>query len=374
MKAIPSGPVVKYFSIGSVLKRNQGMPVTATQMKAFESGSSEVRIFAGGATYVDTDQANVPPRSLHSGPAIIVKSRGNIGFEFWTGPFSHKNELWSYSAKHADVSIKYVYYYLESLTQQLHDLARSKSVKMPQLAVGDIDSLVVPFPDLAIQDEIVDFLDTITSLETELESELEAREKQLEHYRNELLTFDTKSSGMWASFGEVCKVATGSNIGKSDIRNKPGIYPVINSGIEPLGYFAEFNSEDDPIGITSRGAGVGSITWCEGKYFRGGLNYSATIRDEKRLSVRFLYHWLLHSKSSLAALSTFSGIPALNKGSLERLLVPLIPLEEQNEITSILDKLEALISDPSSGLAAELRSRRNQYEYYRDKLLTFKEA
>lgn len=173
--------------------------------------------------------------------------------------------------------------------------------------------------------------------------------------------------------GEVCEIKTGSTIGKREIDERPGIFPVINSGVDPLGHFAEYNTEDDPIGITSRGAGVGSVTYCEGKYFRGGLNYSATIRDLDVLTVRFLFHWLLNSKSEISVLSTFTGIPALNKGNLEKLEIPLIPIVEQIRISNILDKFELLVNDISIGLPAELKARRQQYEYYRDKLLTFKE-
>ena len=73
----------------------------------------------------------------------------------------------------------------------------------------------------------------------------------------------------WKFLGDVCKIKTGQTINKKNIENNPGIYPVINSGKEPLGYINEWNTENDPIGIASRGAGVGYISWNSGKYFRG---------------------------------------------------------------------------------------------------------
>lgn len=73
-------------------------------------------------------------------------------------------------------------------------------------------------------------------------------------------------------------IKTGQAVSKQKISNNIGSYPVINSGKEPLGYIDEWNTENDPIGITTRGAGVGSITWQEGRYFRGNLNYAVTIR------------------------------------------------------------------------------------------------
>ena len=119
--------------------------------------------------------------------------------------------------------------------------------------------------------------------------------------------------------GEVCEIKTGQSINKIIIEQNKGIYPVINSGKEPLGYINKYNTEDDPIGITSRGAGVGSITWCQGKYFRGNLNYSTTIIDKKQLKIRYLYFVLMDSQKQINEISVFNGIPALNASSLKKL-------------------------------------------------------
>jgi type I restriction enzyme S subunit len=167
--------------------------------------------------------------------------------------------------------------------------------------------------------------------------------------------------------GEVCIIKTGQAVNKIDISQNPGEFPVINSGREPLGFIDKYNTEDDPIGITTRGAGVGSVTWCEGKYFRGNLNYSATINDLNQLNTRFLYHLLLQDQTGIQQLATYQGIPALNKSNLEKLKIPLPPLAIQEEIVKILDTFTTLEAE----LEAELEARKKQYEYYRDELLTF---
>lgn len=172
------------------------------------------------------------------------------------------------------------------------------------------------------------------------------------------------------SLGEVCIIKTGQPVSKVLISKHPGEHPVINSGREPLGFIDRYNTEGDPIGITSRGAGVGSVTWCPGKYYRGNLNYSVTIRNKHLLDVRFLYYLLMQNQSGIQQLATYQGIPALNKSSLEKLQIPIPPLEVQKEIVSILDKFTQLEAE----LSAELDARRKQYEYYRTKLLTFQES
>ena len=181
----------------------------------------------------------------------------------------------------------------------------------------------------------------------------------------------------WIALGDVTLIKTGQAVSKQAISTNPGQYPVINSGKEPLGFIDKWNTDNDPIGITTRGAGVGSITWQEGKYFRGNLNYSVTIKDSANLEVRYLYHLLHQMQSAIQSLCTFDGIPALNAGSLKGLEIP-IPcpdnpeksLEIQAEIVRILDAFTAVTAE----LTAELNMRKKQYNYYRDQLLSFEEG
>ena len=173
----------------------------------------------------------------------------------------------------------------------------------------------------------------------------------------------------WKPLGKVTDIKTGQSVNKNIIAQNPGIYPVINSGREPLGFINVWNTENDPIGITTRGAGVGSITWQEGKYFRGNLNYSVTIKSEYELNVRFLYHVLLHFQKEIHNLCSFTGIPALNASELKKLEIPIPPLPIQTKIVKILDALTELTSE----LTSELTLRRKQYEYYREKLLSEEE-
>ena len=181
----------------------------------------------------------------------------------------------------------------------------------------------------------------------------------------------------WIALGDVTLIKTGQAVSKQAISTNPGQYPVINSGKEPLGFIDKWNTDNDPIGITTRGAGVGSITWQEGKYFRGNLNYSVTIKDSANLEVRYLYHLLHQMQSAIQSLCTFDGIPALNAGSLKGLEIP-IPcpndpkksLEIQAEIVRILDAFTAMTAE----LTAELNLRKKQYNYYRDQLLSFEEG
>ena len=172
---------------------------------------------------------------------------------------------------------------------------------------------------------------------------------------------------VWKTLGEVAEIKTGQTVSKNIIAENTGNYPVINSGREPLGFINTWNTDNDPIGITSRGAGVGSVTWQEGKYFRGNLNYSVSIHDSSILDTRFLYYLLLQMQIDIQALCTFQGIPALNAANLKKLSIPLPSLSVQQEIVRILDKFTQLEAE----LEAELDCRKRQYEYYRNNLLSY---
>ena len=182
--------------LGSLGIRNKGITITASKMRTLEPGNKDVRIFAAGSTFIDTDSSFIPDKGILEGPAIIVKSRGYIGFEYYEGKFTHKNELWSYSLTSDLVEQKFIYYYLLTQAYHLHELARGKSVKLPQLAVKDTDELLVPVPSLEEQQRIVDILDRFdaltSSLSEGLPAELTARRSQYEYYRDQLLTFPRK--------------------------------------------------------------------------------------------------------------------------------------------------------------------------------------
>ncbi|EET77860.1 restriction endonuclease subunit S [Corynebacterium tuberculostearicum] len=172
----------------------------------------------------------------------------------------------------------------------------------------------------------------------------------------------------YVKLGDVATVKAGSSVSKQKIAESAGIYPVINSGREPLGFIAEFNSTD-PIGITTRGAGVGFVSWTEGPHFKGNLNYNVKVNSDI-VSDRFLFFTLKEHGQSIRDLCSFAGIPALNLKSIKTLAFPLPPREVQDAIVERLDALAALIES----LDSEIALREKRFEYFREQLLTFDES
>ncbi len=184
---------VEFKKVGELFKRNKGINITAAQMKELHSEIGKVRIFAGGATKADINYKDISKKDIINCESVIIKSRGNIGFEYYNQPFSHKNEIWSYSSKTNQMLVKFLYYYLSNNQDYFQKLAQSSSVKLPQLSVSDTDEYEVPIPPLEIQQEIVKILDQFSILTTDLlagiPAEIKARKKQYEYYREKLLTF-----------------------------------------------------------------------------------------------------------------------------------------------------------------------------------------
>ena len=214
-------------------------------------------------------------------------------------------------------------------------------------------------------------LDQFTQLEAELEAELEARRRQYEHYRDQLLTFRETGGVRWIPMGDVVDISTGT---KPSEVSDAGHFPYINAGNDPSGFAALANSRGNMITIPSRGqGGAGHVGYQKVDFWCGPLCYRIHSKSEA-LSTRFLYFYLRNVQDDLVALRKVGSIPAVNKSDLGKVLVPVVSLEEQQRVVGILDKFDALVNDLSGGLPAELAARRKQYEYYRDRLLTFEEA
>ena len=380
---------VKFITISSLCKRNKGIPITAAKMKELNKEDGSIRIFAAGNTKADVDINDIDSKSVITTPSVIVKSRGNIGFEYYDKPFSHKTEMWSYtSIDENHLHIKFLYYYLSSLTTKFQTKARANSVKLPQLSIGDTDKFEIPLPPIEVQTEIVRILDKFTSLEAELEAELDCRKRQYEYYRDKLLSFDNVGGQEveWKKMSEVCKnICSGGTplTSKAEyydghipwLRTQEVDYCEIHSTLRNITQLGLENSSAKMIpancvivamyGATAAKVAINKIPLCTNQ---ACCNLEI---DEKQALVRYVYQWICKQYEVLKAMGEGSQ-HNINAKKVKDFKIPIPSLEEQHRIVSILDRFESLTTSLQSGLPAEIAARRQQYEYYRDKLLTFK--
>lgn len=148
-----------------------------------------------------------------------------------------------------------------------------------------------------------------------------------------------------------------------------GKIPVISGGQKPAYYHSESNRDGKTITVAGSGAYAGYIMYWEEPIF---VSDAFTIKtDESLLQIKYVYHFLLQNQQKIYAMKKGSGVPHVYPKDIGTLTIPIPPLSVQTEIVKILDALTALTSELTCELTCELILRQKQYEYYREKLLSF---
>lgn len=171
---------------------------------------------------------------------------------------------------------------------------------------------------------------------------------------------------------DITKLSRGRVISKDYLQNNVGIYPVYSSQTVNNGELGQINTYDyngNYLTWTTDGAYAGTIFKRKGCFSITNVCGLIALTSEL-VNLDFLYYWLKITAPSYVYKGM--GNPKLMSNVMESILIPIIPLSEQQRIVSILDRFDRLTNDLTSGLPAEIEKRRQQYECYRDKLLTFK--
>lgn len=267
---------------------------------------------------------------------------------------------------------KYLSYCFQTLDFFQRKRAYVHGTKVMEIKKDDLAKIVVPVPPLPVQEEIVRILDSFSSLEAELEAELEARRKQYAYYRDELLTFD-RERVLVITVGELCDINRGRVMSKGYLEKHRGAYPVYSSQTANNGRFGFINSYDydgEYITWTTDGANAGSVFYHDEKFSITNVCGLLRIKDSR---VRAKYLKYVLDVTAKQYVNTGMGNPKLMSNVMKQIKVGIPSLAEQDRIISILDRFDKLTNDLSSGLPAEIEARRKQYEYYRDRLLSFDE-
>ena len=271
----------------------------------------------------------------------------------------------------------------------------AKGGKMPRGSKKAILRYGVPVPPLAVQREVVRVLNTFTALEAELEAELEARRRQYAYYRDELMSFREARGLPWMTLSELYESSSGLSknadqfgfghpfLSFKDVFNNP----VVPSELSALVNTTEseqvrFSIKAGDVFVTRTSEdleGLGMSCAALEDYPKATFNgFTKRLRPRRPGEIEPSYAAYFFRSSpfrvQVASMAVRSTRVSLNDDILGRIRIAVPSLVEQRRIVSILDKFYALVNDLSVGLPAELKARRQQYEYYRDKLLTFEEA
>ena len=169
--------------------------------------------------------------------------------------------------------------------------------------------------------------------------------------------------------GDICNSLAKGTLKQEDLVDK-GAYPVVNSSRDYYGFYDKYNNEANAFTIASRGEYAGFVKFIDCKFWAGGLCYPYTSKDEEYVLTKFIFYFLKSiEKKNMDILVARGSIPALNKSDIDKVKIPVPRIEVQREIVRILDCFTLLTAE----LTAELTARKKQYEFYRDRLLSFDE-
>lgn len=297
---------------------------------------------------------------------ISAGAAGEIGFA--DTPIWAADDCLTITCPH-NVSDKFVYYDL--IDNKIFFTSKVRRASVPRLSRRIVENFEIPLPPLEVQNEIVRILDAFTSHAAELQAELQARKEQYEYYRNKLLTFDENDERVkWMTLGEIYDMKAGKSIPASEIlsvKTEEFQYPCYG-GNGLRGYVSTFNQEGEKVLIGRQGALCGNVCFAEKKFY--ATEHAVVVSDKGYCLPRYTFYLL--TTMDLNQYKTAGAQPGLSVSRLEKISIPIPSLSEQQHIVSILDKFESLVNDLSEGLPAEIAAVQEQYEYYRNKLLTFK--
>ena len=275
---------------------------------------------------------------------------------------------------------KFLYYYLNACVNDIKK--KSTGSTFQAINTNDVKSISIPLPPLPVQREIVRILDNFT----ELAAELAARKKQYEFYRNKLLTFGNDVPIV--ALGDVCqstntirwKTASGdfhyidlTSVDRATNEISPAL--IINAENAPSRAQQIIKTDDVLFATTRPTLQRYCIIPSEYNGQICSTGFCVLRPDNQNILPKFLFYTITTNKFNLYVEKNQEGTsyPSISDSKVKKYPIHLPPLEEQARIVAILDRFDALCNDLSSGLPAEIEARRKQYEYYRDRLLAFRE-
>lgn len=376
------------FAFKSSLFKDEGLPIIRiTNINGVSIDLSDVKFF----DLMDY-KSNLQSFSVSFGDILIAMSgatTGKIGY-YDNKDIAYLNQrVGKFVPNVNKLNNRYLFHFLHSKTAELYIMAGGGA--QPNLSSNKLmNELYIPLPPLEVQNEIVHILDTFTSYATELQAELQARKEQYEYYRNKLLTFDENDEGVkWMKLGEIGTFVRGNGLQKKDFTETGvgcihygQIYTYYGTSTDTTKSFVPYDLAQKLTKVKSGNLVIActseniedvckAVVWLGEEDIVTGGHACVFAHNEipKYIAYFFQTECFFQQKKKYARGAKVIDIKV---SDLEKISIPVPPLSEQQCIVSILDKFESLVNDLTAGLPAEIAAVQEQYEYYRNKLLTFK--
>lgn len=378
-KLCPDG--VEYETIKETVGVNRGKRLTKSQLS--DDGKYEVYHGSKDSILGKYYEYNAPANTV-----IVINTGGIGGVKFLDKPFwCSDGSFWL--GQSSRINNKYLYYYLSGYENYFYSQKRVGGV--PTIERRVVEDFKIPIPPLDVQNEIVRILDTFTSHTAELQAELQARKEQYEYYRNKLLTFEKDDKNVkWMKLGEIGSFIRGKRFVRTDIVENGipcihygdmytyyGLKATKTKGMlrKDLAAKMRFAQKNDVVivaaGENKDDIGVG-LAWLGEEPV---AVHDACFIFKSKMYPQYVAHFLRtdYYHKQIKKYVSEAKICSISAKGLAKTIIPVPTFEKQQHISSILDKFEALVNDLTEGIPAEIAAVQEQYEYYRNKLLTFKQ-
>ncbi|MGL2370742.1 restriction endonuclease subunit S [Helicobacter pylori] len=329
---------------------------------------------------------------------ITIAQYGTAGFVNWQNQKFWANDVCFSVIPKETLINRYLYYVLTNMQNYLYSISNRSAIPY-SISSNNIMQITIPIPPLEIQQEIVKILDAFTELNTELNTELKARKKQYQYYQNMLLDFkDIKQSHKDAKISAKTypkrlktllqtlapKGVEFRKLGEVLEYDQPNKYcvtskefdksyptPVLTAGKT---FILGYTNEKDNIYQASKSSPViifddftTATQWVDFPFKVKSSAMKILLPKNPTINIRFIFFYMQTIPYNISGEHTRQWISRYSQ-----ITIPIPPLEIQQEIVKILDQFLALTTDLLAGIPAEIEARKKQYEYYREKLLTFK--
>ena len=350
-----------------------------------------------------TEEARIriQERSLLEKDDILFSGIGTIGkvaiVDIPTDNWNCSESVYLIKPKKSVIFPKYLMYFLGSIhsKEQYESLSVGSTLKGVRKNV--LEAIEIPIPPIEIQKKIVECLDKFSALAAELQAELQARRKQYEFYRTQLLTppqnisfgnSTDERNWKWKTIEEIFELRGGYTPSKNnpvfweggtipwfrmeDIRENGRILKDAILHITPIAVKGKGLFEKDSFVLaTSATIGEHALLAVDALTNQRFTNLKVREQYKSVFYTKFIFYYMFKVDEFCKAHTNISGFESVDMDALKKMPFPIPPLKEQKRIADFLDKFEALTTSLSDGIPAEQAAQQKRYEYYRDKLLSF---
>ena len=307
---------------------------------------------------------------------ITIAQYGTAGYVKWQVEKFWANDVCFSVYPKDKLSKKFLYHFLLRKQDYLYSISNRSAVPY-SISKDKILKIEIPIPSIEIQERIVKILDKFTGYVTELQAELQDRNKQYSYYRDMLLSEEhlnkiseklndfTKNEYELESIAieKIVKIRNGKdwkNLGEGKI-------PVYGSGGK-MDIYVDKYAYNKPTVLIPRKGSIKNVFYVDKPFWNVDTIFYTEI-DDKKIIPKYFYYFI--QNYDITKLSTDSTRPSLTQSALNKVKISLPPIFIQNKVVEILDKFQSLLSETKGLLPEEIEQRQKQYEYYRERLLTF---